>query len=168
MRVRSMVLLLTISIGTGCSYDEAPCLESGRIRTAINRLVALDSVREFAMADVAPIAWDRMFLFIEYTDAKFATAKTKLDFPKDFLSDSMEHVPEGWTLIVLAKDGTKSPVCYELLRNPSLDRPGGFWFAGPAHRLDGLSRARRPFASFGENDTQSCNCWTERAPGVVD
>jgi hypothetical protein len=145
MRVRSMVLLLTVSIGTGCSYDEAPCLESGRIRTAISRLVALDSVREFAMADVAPIAWDRMFLFAEYTPAEFVTAKTELEFPKDFLSDSMEHVPEGWTLIVLAKDGTKSPVCYELLGNPSPDRPGGFLFAGPAHRFDGLARAKASF-----------------------
>jgi hypothetical protein len=140
-----MLTLIVLAMVSGCSYEESPCLDTGRISTSIRERIASNSVQQFSMSDVVPISWDRMFLFIEYTSAGVVRANTTLKFPKDFLSDSMGHVPEGTTLIVFGDDATKSPVCYELLSHPTVERPNGFLFDGPSHRYEGIQRRAAAF-----------------------
>lgn len=91
------------------------------------------------MADVADFAWDRFYVFPEYTSAEAISEATGLAYAPN---DIQKHVREGMDLMVFVASG--QPVCFIEFR--SRGAADGTWeFRGFSYERGGLARESAAF-----------------------
>jgi hypothetical protein len=130
-------VLVPLVVVLGCG-DGRRC---GAVGEGLDRRAADATVSEFAMVEVAPFEWDRVFLFGEYAAAESIRRSTGFDYRGRVL-DPAPHVPEQTNLLVFVGDGT--PICFDTIKIPGREEEG--WVFSPdAFDASGLERGEAVF-----------------------
>ena len=130
--------IVALLIAVACSEDER-CPVDGEGLVSVLQRVVEGGGEVVNLKEIATFAWDRMYVFNEYSAATDVNEATGLEYAT---GSYQNHVPEGHDLVVFVLEG--APVChFEILDGRSTSVAWTFY--GSAYSDEGVAASEAVF-----------------------